>query len=97
MTIHNDLNRVRSALLNLEGAVLGLRAHLGPHIDVLRLADDVARCAADLSRLEDQTSTPCGVPKQAMIVIPDEEYDRSMWADGDVDAEGLGVPGRRAP
>lgn len=97
MTIHEDLNRAQAAVRNLESAVLGLRAHLGPHIEVLRLADDVVRCAADLSRLEDQTSPPRQVAHQDIVIIPDGEYDSSLWADGDVDAEGIGVPGRSAP
>ncbi|HET7328872.1 MAG TPA: hypothetical protein VFJ14_16495 [Nocardioidaceae bacterium] len=97
MSIHDDLYRAHAAVRDLQSAVLGLRAHLGTHIDVLRLADDVARCAADLGRLEEQTSPARRVPEHEFVVIPDGEYDESLWADGDVDAEGLGVPGRRAP
>ena len=97
MNIYDDLSRAESAVRKLENAVQGLRAHLGPHIDVLRLADDVTRCAIDLSRLEDQTSAQRRVSLQEVIVIPDGEYDTSLWADGDVDSEGLGAPGRRAP
>jgi len=98
MTIHDDLNRAESAVRELENAVLCLRAHLGPHVDVLRLADDAARCAIDLNRLADQTSSvPRRVPLQEVVVIPDEEYDMSLWAGVDVESEGLGAPGRRAP
>lgn len=97
MTIQDDLGRAASAVRNLESAVLGLRAHLGPHLDVLRLADDVTRCSNDLSRLEDQESAQRRPPVQEVVVISDEQYDTSLWADGDVDSEGLGAPGRRAP
>lgn len=97
MTIHEDLDRAQCAVRNLESAVLGLRAHLGTHVDVLRLSDDVVRCAADLSRLADQTSAPRRVAEHELVVIPDGEYDTALWAGGDVDDEGLGVPGRRAP
>lgn len=97
MTIHDDLNRAASAVRNLESAVLGLRAHLGPHLDVLRLADDVARCSNDLSRLEDQVSDRRRPAIEEVVVISDEQYDTSLWAGGDVDSEGLGAPGRRAP
>lgn len=97
MTIHDDLSRAHASVRAMESAVLGLRARLGAHVDVERLADDVLRCAADLSRLDEQTATSPRTSHQALIVIPDEEYDASLWADGDVDAEGLGVPGRRAP
>jgi hypothetical protein len=30
-------------------------------------------------------------------MVPDADYDAALWAGGDLDAEGLGVPGRRAP
>lgn len=95
MNIHEDLSRADCAVRKLENAVQGLRAQLGPHIDVLRLADDVTRCATDLSRLEDQTSAQRQVSLQEFIVIPDGDYDTSLWAVGDVDSEGLGAPGRR--
>jgi hypothetical protein len=96
MTIHDDLVRAATAVRNLENAVLGLRSHLGSHLDVLRLADDVTRCSSDLARLEGQTSRRSEVSHE-VVVITDEEYDTSLWAEGDVDSEGLGVPGRRAP
>lgn len=97
MTIHEDVNRAQAAVRSLESAVLGLRTHLGTHIEVQRLADDVMRCAADLSRLEDELAPSRQVEQHEIVIIPDGEYDTSLWADGDVDAEGIGVPGRRAP
>ena len=97
MTIHDDLNRAASAVRNLENAVLGMRAQLGPHLDVLRLADDVSRCSDDLNRLEDQLSPRRRPPPEEFVVISDEQYDTSLWAGSDVDSEGLGAPGRRAP
>lgn len=97
MNVNDDLARARGAVGNLESAVRGLRAHLGAHIDLQRLADDVERCVGDLSRLEVQVAKPSPVPEEPFVVVPDEEYDTSLWADGDVDAEGLGVPGRQAP
>lgn len=97
MAIHEYLDRAHVAVRDLEGAVLGLRANLGSHIDVERLADDVLRCAADLSRLDTHAGPPRRSAHQPVIIIPEEEYDASLWADGDVDSEGLGVPGRRAP
>ncbi len=97
-TIEEELTRAVLAVRNLQSAVLGLRARLGSNIDVERLADDAERCTADLSRLEQHTlSRRTALPRQEFIVIPDGEYDPGFWADGDVDGEGLGVPGRRAP
>jgi hypothetical protein len=94
MTIHDELNRTRRAVQALEIAVVGLRNQLGPHLDVLRLIDDVARCASDLRRLEEQTRAPAS---HDLVVIPDGDYDHGWWAAADVDSEGLGAPDRRAP
>lgn len=94
MNIDDDLSRAQSAVRGLESAVRGLRAHLGPHIDLLRLADDVNRCAIDLSRLEGQAAAQPRATLQDVIVIPDGDYDSSLWADGDVDSEGLGATAR---
>ena len=64
MTIHDELGQTRRALQNLEKALAGLRNQLGPHLDVLRLIDDVSRCSTDLRRLEEQVgpspTTVCG-------------------------------------
>lgn len=96
MTIQDDLVQAECAVRKLENAVRGLRVRLGSHIDVLRLADDATRCAADLRRLENQTSAQRQVSPQEVFVITDEEYDVSLWAGGDVDSEGLGAPRLRA-
>lgn len=97
MTLSDDLNRAQGAVRDLQRAVAGLRVHLGSNIDIQRLADDVERCSADLTRLREHTPTTGPAGDQPLVVIPDQEYDASLWADGDVDAEGIGVPGRRAP
>ncbi|MGC4943484.1 hypothetical protein [Kribbella sp. DT2] len=94
MSIHDELDRTRQALQALEQAVAGLRSRLGPHLDVLRLMDDLARCTADLRRLEEQVRAP---QRHELMVIPDDDRDHGLWGAGDVDHEGLGAPGRRAP
>lgn len=94
MTIHDELGQTRRAVQNLEKALTGLRNQLGPHLDVLRLLDDVARCSSDLRRLEEQIRAP---RRHELVVIPDGDYDHGLWATGDADHEGLGAPGRRAP
>lgn len=94
MTIHDELGQTRRAVQNLEKALAGLRKQLGPHLDVLRLLDDVARCSSDLRRLEEQIRAP---RRHELVVIPDGDYDHGLWATGDADHEGLGAPGRRAP
>jgi hypothetical protein len=94
MTIHDELGQTRRALQNLEKALAGLRNQLGPHLDVLRLIDDVSRCSTDLRRLEEQVGPP---RRYELVVIPDDDRDHGLWGAGDVDHEGLGAPGRRAP
>ncbi|ADB31222.1 hypothetical protein Kfla_2140 [Kribbella flavida DSM 17836] len=94
MSIHDELDRTRRALQALEKSVAGLRQQLGPHLDVLRLMDDVARCSADLARLQEQVRAP---HRHELVVIPDDDRDHGLWGAGDVDHEGLGAPGRRAP
>jgi hypothetical protein len=94
MTIHDELDRTRQAVLALEKALMALRNQLGPHLDVLRLLDDLDRCSTDLGRLEEQVRAP---RRQELVVIPDGDYDHGLWGAGDVDHEGLGAPGRRAP
>lgn len=98
MTIHPDLDLTQKRLVDLERAVRRLEVCFGPHVDVQRLTDDVARFSADLARLRQHApKASSAVAHRDMIVISDEPYDPNLWADGDVDAEGLGVPGRRAP
>ena len=91
MTIQDELSQTRHAVRNLEKALAGLRNQLGPHLDVLRLIDDVARCSTDLRRLEEQLQAP---RREELVVIPDDEYDHHLWATGDADHEGVGAPGR---
>ncbi|WP_328997992.1 hypothetical protein OHA18_26440 [Kribbella sp. NBC_00709] len=89
MTISEELERTRAALLGLEKSLMALRNQLGPHLDVLRLLDDLERCTADLHRLEQQVRAP---HRPELMAIPDDDYDPDFWADAE--HEGLG---RTAP
>ncbi|TDO69012.1 hypothetical protein EV651_10148 [Kribbella sp. VKM Ac-2571] len=86
MTISEDLDRTRAALLALEKALMALRNRVGPHLDVLRLLDDLERCTADLRRLEQQVR-PAPLAGE-LVAIPDDDYDPDFWADAE--HEGLG-------
>jgi hypothetical protein len=97
MTIKDELTRAEQCLSALQNAAMGLRAHLGPDLDVVRLSDDIARCRDDVARLRTHVTVPHQLTADDFIVVPDHDYDAGLWAGGDVDAEGLGVPGRRAP
>ena len=89
MTISEELDRTRAALLALEKSLMALRNRVGPHLDVLRLLDDLERCTADLRRLEQQVRAP---RRHDLVVIPDDDYDHDFWAEAE--HEGLG---RTAP
>jgi hypothetical protein len=89
MTISDELSRTREALLALEKSLMALRNRLGPHLDVLRLLDDLERCTADLRRPEEQVRAP---RRHELVAIPDDDYDPDFWADAE--HEGLG---RTAP
>ncbi|GAA1558888.1 hypothetical protein GCM10009804_14590 [Kribbella hippodromi] len=89
MTISDELDRTRQALLALENSLAALRNRLGDHLDVLRLLDDLERCSADLRRLEAQVRTP---RRPELVAIPDDDYEPDFWADAE--HEGLG---RTAP
>ena len=89
MTISEELDRTRAALLALEKSLMALRNRIGPHLDVLRLLDDLERCTADLRRLEQQVRAP---RRHELVVIPDDDYDHDFW--GEAEHEGLG---RTAP
>jgi hypothetical protein len=89
MTISEELDRTRAALLALEKSLMALRNRIGPHLDVLRLLDDLERCTADLRRLEQQVRAP---RREELTAIPDGDYDPDFWADAE--HEGLG---RTAP
>ncbi|GAA1580791.1 MULTISPECIES: hypothetical protein [Kribbella] len=90
MTISGELDRTRAALLALEKSLMALRNRVGPHVDVLRLLDDLERCTADLRRLEEQV----GVRSRPheLVAIPDDDYAHDFWAEAE--QEGLG---RTAP
>jgi hypothetical protein len=96
MTIKDELTRAEHSLDVLRHAAAGLRSHLGADLDVMRLTDDIARCCEDVVRLRTHVPLPQPTPAD-VVVIPDSDYDADLWAGLDVDAEGLGVPGRRAP
>ncbi|TDE09054.1 hypothetical protein [Jiangella asiatica] len=86
---------VADAVSALETAVAALRRHYGDTLGVRRLLSDVARLGDDLAELGDPLPGHRPEPVRQLEVVPDEPYDRSMWAGAD--DEGLGAPDRRAP
>jgi hypothetical protein len=97
MTIREELDQADQGLRVLQSAARGLRARLGTDLDVLRLIDDISRCGEDIARLRVQSRAPREASDEDVIVVPEGDYDTALWSGADVDAEGLGVPGRRAP
>ncbi|MGZ0147606.1 hypothetical protein ACXJJ3_11090 [Kribbella sp. WER1] len=86
MTISDELDRTRAALVALEKSLVALRNRVGSHVDLLRLLDDLERCTVDLRRLEQQV----GGRRRSheLVAIPDDDYDRDFWAEAE--QEGLG-------
>ncbi|MGH8867997.1 MAG: hypothetical protein ACRDYU_08385 [Actinomycetes bacterium] len=83
------LAAVRRALAELERAVELIRSGYGDTLGVRRLRSDVRRLGEDL----DELGPPGGgmaqpLPGQPLEVVPDGDYDPSLWADAE--DEGLG-------
>jgi len=88
MTVHDDLATAQRALTELERAVRALKLHFGPSHDVRRLEEDVARIHQDIALVAEAAPATGGAPRRTLEVIPEGEYDRSLWQDAD--DEGLG-------
>jgi hypothetical protein len=80
-----DVTRARAALRDLTAAVERLRHARPDSIDLRRLAEDVARVAADIDFV---AGPPQPGPEPTVHVIPDHEYDPQLFADADY--EGVG-------
>lgn len=87
---------VREAVRRLAHAVDLLRVAYGDTLGVRRLTSDVQRLDADLDELgEPQPGHRPPPHLEDLEVIPDDEYDASMWSDAE--QEGVGAPDRHAP
>jgi hypothetical protein len=87
MTVHDDLATAQRALTELERAVRALKLHFGPSLDMRRLEEDVSRISSDVALLT-ETAPPTATARRPLEVIPEGDYDRSLWQDAD--DEGLG-------
>ncbi len=93
---HTGVTEVQEALRRLTQAAERLRAEFGDTLGVRRLMSDVQRLEADLDELGGpQPGHVPGPPVEDLEVIPDHEYDASMWSDAE--HEGFGAPDRHAP
>jgi hypothetical protein len=93
---HTRVAAVHDAVQRLARAVEQLRVEYGDTLGIRRLTSDVHRLTADLDELGDPQ--PGHRPEPALDeleVIPDSEYDASMWSDAE--QEGFGAPDRHAP
>jgi len=80
-----DVTRARASLRDLTAAVERLRQSGPDSIDLRRLAEDVARVAADLDLVAGPLQPR---PEPTVHVIPDHDYDPQLFADAD--DEGVG-------
>ena len=80
MSSNDPVGATREALTTLAAAVLRVRQEYGDTLGVRRLTSDVDRLAADLDELgEPKPGHVPGVDKGALLEIPDDPYDESMW------------------
>ncbi len=79
----------------LAAAVEQVRAAYGDTLGVRRLRSDVNRLTECLDELGPPSPDHHLSAPVTLETIPDEPYDESLWVD--VEHEGLGAPGRRAP
>lgn len=79
---------VRRALADLERAVVTLRGSYGETLGVRRLHSDVRRIGDDLDELGEPRPETVPAQGQPLEVVPDDEYDPSLWAGAE--DEGLG-------
>jgi hypothetical protein len=95
VTVHEELDAAQGALRELQRRTRALSIHLGPTLDLRRLAEDVSRVGADLALLR-EAAAPAGPSNRVDLeTVEDREYDRSFWADAE--DEGLGAGLRRVP
>lgn len=93
---HASAVGVRDAVQRLARAVEQLRVEYGDTLGIRRLTSDVQRLGADLDELGDPVPGHRPEPPlEQLEVIPDDEYDASMWSDAE--HEGFGSPDRHAP
>ncbi|RZT27480.1 hypothetical protein EV649_1246 [Kribbella sp. VKM Ac-2569] len=60
MTISDELDRTRAALLALEKSLMALRNRVGPHLDVLRLLDDLSAVRRTFGASSSRFALPVG-------------------------------------
>ena len=85
MSVQDDVQALRVALLALENAARGVARHHGDHVDAQRLMLDVDRVRQDMELLCGRDAPPAAPRLQ---VIDDTAYPQDFWMDAE--DEGLG-------
>ncbi|TJZ45298.1 hypothetical protein FCH28_28540 [Streptomyces piniterrae] len=101
MTPHDAVTAVERSLDDLVRSVGRLENLVGSGLEVRRMRSDTDHLRESLGLLKESVAaappgrlTP-GNGGEAMVPVPDTPYDSKLWTD--VDEEGLGARGRRAP
>ncbi|MFC0599738.1 hypothetical protein [Streptomyces palmae] len=97
MSLTDDLTTAQRCLDDLDRAVARLEQRVGSGPDIRRIRSGSGHLRESLALLRETTPGAMlpDTPQRELVVIPDTPYDASLWSD--VDDEGLGVRGRRAP
>lgn len=95
MSMQDDLTSVQRRLDDLMRCVARLDEHTGDSLDMRRVRTDADHLRESLLLLRDAAPAAAGRRSVEMVAVPDDPYDRGLWADAE--DEGLGSPNRHAP
>ncbi|KUJ66442.1 hypothetical protein ACZ90_36895 [Streptomyces albus subsp. albus] len=97
MSLTHDLTAAQRCLDDLDRAVTRLEQQVGSGPDIRRIRSDSGHLRESLALLRETAplAAPAEKPHRELVIIPDTPYDASLWSD--VDDEGVGARGRRAP
>jgi hypothetical protein len=95
MSLHDELTAAQRCLDDLARTVSRLEQRMGTGaLEVRRVRTDADHLRESLALLR-ESAPRSAQPEPAVIRIPDQPYDRTLWQDAD--DEGLGASDRHAP
>ncbi|GEB52076.1 MULTISPECIES: hypothetical protein [Streptomyces] len=95
MALHEELTAAQRCLDDLARSVDRLAQQVGAGLEIRRVRSDTEHLKESLALLRDAAPRQAPAPLVEMVPVPEQPYDQGLWTD--VDDEGLGASGRRAP
>ncbi|MBA0051387.1 hypothetical protein E0L36_10950 [Streptomyces sp. AJS327] len=89
------LATAQRCLTELVRTIDRLEQQVGGGLEMRRVRSDTEHLRESLSLLKEAAPRARQVPRSEMVPVPDQPYDRQLWADAD--DEGLGARDRHAP